>query len=142
MHVWINEHATYLMLRNVDPQCSSSDALSPCSRVPRCCCQVLIAWAELYCAADVVGNEGGGRGVPAVAQGQCKHCSECAKEYEQLWSVIFSRGSCASFQKILLNLLPLFLCHRPAENISTPPMLLHIAIQGSLLGGSFIPNDP
>lgn len=68
MHV--EKQACYLsaMLHNVDPECSSSDVLSPCSRVPRCCCQALIAWAGLYYTADVVGNGGGGE-LPAVAQG-------------------------------------------------------------------------
>lgn len=73
-HACADKRASYLnaMLPNVDSQTSSSDVFSLSLCVPRCCCQALIARAELYYTADVVGKwwvMEGGWGLPAVAQG-------------------------------------------------------------------------
>lgn len=58
--MWINKHATYLQCYIMSIPNAPAQMLSPCSRVPWCCCQALIAWAELYYTADVVSNRGGG----------------------------------------------------------------------------------
>lgn len=61
------------MLHHGDPGApaqTSSLSLPICSRVLPCCCQALIARAELYYTADVVGNgEGVGGGVTSCSPG-------------------------------------------------------------------------